>query len=132
MPQLVKRGKWVYGRVVMSGDRYIRLPQEAWTDYNFKAGAPAVFVRGSATSGGFGLGTVERLAGLFATRMLGRSVFEEGRRVRVHETVHIRPWQSLYAIRGSARTLGMIERGPVFDAATAFQGSPECLTDDLP
>lgn len=132
MARVARGGKWVFGRVVVGGDRYIRLPREAWIEYGFAAGDPAIFLRGSATSGGFGLGTPDRVAGLLATRMLGRSVFEERRRVRVPEAVDVKPWQLFFAVRGSARALGMVERGPLYDTAVAFPGLPEYLPDDHP
>ena len=91
------------------------------------AGDAAVFLAGSATSGRFALGTPERVAGLMATRMLGRSVFETGQRVRVPEAVDVKPWQSLLAVRGNARALALLTHGPLFDAAGDYVGLPECV-----
>jgi hypothetical protein len=131
MPRLARGGKWVYGWIIVGGDRYIRLPREAWKDYGFAPGCPAIFLHGSRTSGGFALGLPDRVAGLLATRMLGRSVFEEGRRVRVPEAVEVKPWQLLLAVRGSARALGLVTEGPLYDAAAAFPGLPGCLSHEL-
>ena len=55
MPRLDKGGKWVFGWVIVDADRRIRVPQDAWTEYGFKAGDEALLLNGSKTSGGFGL-----------------------------------------------------------------------------
>jgi hypothetical protein len=126
MPRLIKGGKWVYGVSVVDDDRRIRIPQPAWIDYRFRAGDQAIFLRGSETSGGFAVGTPPRVAGLLASRMIGRSVFEAGCRVRVPDAVDVRPGQSLVLVRGSARALSIVVRGPLFEAALSYPCLPEC------
>jgi len=130
MPRLTKGGKWVYGYVVVGDDRYMRLPYDTCSDYGFREGDAVVFLTGGAATGGFELGTPECVAGLMASRMLGRSIVEAGRRIRVPEDVDLTQGQPLLAVRKNTRTLAMIEKGPLYEAAAAYPRLPLYLPED--
>jgi hypothetical protein len=38
MPRVAKGGKWVYGWVVVGGERRVPIPTDAWQEYGFQAG----------------------------------------------------------------------------------------------
>jgi hypothetical protein len=72
MPQLAKRGKWVFGWVVVGKQRTITIPPDAYREYGFQAGDEVIFLRGSKRSGGFSMGRVEKIPPLFEKRILAR------------------------------------------------------------
>jgi hypothetical protein len=120
MPQLVKGGKWAFGWVRVGPQRGLAIPPEAWVEYGFQPGEEAVFLRGSRTSGGFGLST-PRLLGPrgepWQARILARSRIEAEGWVELPAEVGIGPGTRLLAVRGSGRALGFVARGPIYDEA---------------
>jgi hypothetical protein len=66
MPQLVKGGKYVFGWTNVKMDGRIRMPDEAFDEYNFKMSEKIILMSGSKTSGGF---IVSRPDGLIASEM---------------------------------------------------------------
>lgn len=72
MPQLEKRGKWVFGWVVVRAGKKIGVPPEAYREYGFRVGDEIAFTRSSRSSGGFGIGRADKLPSLLAKRVLGR------------------------------------------------------------
>lgn len=120
MPQLVKGGKWVYGWVIVGSQADLRIPPEAWDEFGFQPGEEAVFLRGSRTSGGFGLSTARLLAhmaGPMQVRELTRSQFAENGQIVVPSAVGVLPGDRLLAVRGSGRALGFVARGPIYEEA---------------
>jgi hypothetical protein len=61
MPQLVKGGKYVFGWTALGKDRSIRIPDEAFEEYCFKAGERIMIILGSRSSGGFSIHTQNAL-----------------------------------------------------------------------
>jgi hypothetical protein len=127
MPRLVKGAKWVYGWVVVGADLEIVLPPEAWCEYGFEAGEAAIFLPASQRSGGFAVGTQqrmeqasERLAG-GTLRELGRGRFAEGRRLTLPAGIAARTGTQagdrLLIVRGSGYGLGFVARGPIYERA---------------
>ena len=127
MPQLEKGGKWVFGWVIVDADRRIRVPQDAWTEYGFEAGQEAILIKGSKTSGGFGLGTENNVGDMLKSRELARTRFELGRVVSLPRAAGIEPWQRLLAVRGSGRALGFVAHGPIFEMALKHPAMPQSL-----
>jgi hypothetical protein len=120
MPQLAKGGKWVFGWVVVGAERAIPIPPEAWDEYSFQPGEDVIFVPGSRTSGGFGVGTARTLgdlAGGLAGRALARGQFDAERRLALPPEIDAQPGDRLLAARGSGRALGFLARGPIYRVA---------------
>lgn len=61
MPQLVKGGKYVFGWSVINVDGRIRIPDEAFNEYNFKMIEKIILMSGSKTSGGFSISKPEAM-----------------------------------------------------------------------
>jgi hypothetical protein len=127
MPQLAKGGKWVFGWVVVRPDRSITIPPEAWEEYGFEVGEEVIFVRGSRTSGGFGLATPRLIAGTAigldaGQRVLGSGHIETAGRVTLPEAIEIAPGERLLVGRGSGRALGFLQKGRIVEEA---QNHPE-------
>ena len=61
MPQLVKRGKYVFGWSRLEKDGKIKIPQEAVKEYSFESGEIIILISGSKSSGGFGIFKLEKL-----------------------------------------------------------------------
>ena len=93
MPQLASGGKWVFGWVTVATDHSIIVPQQAWEEYGFAAGAEALLLRGSTTSGGFALGMADRTPAPLRRRVTGRTIFEPGFRVHLPDGVEVHPTQ---------------------------------------
>ena len=117
MPQLEKGGKWVFGWVDVRPDRTVQIPPEAWQEYGFLEGTEAVFLRGSATSGGFALGVSSKVPAMLLTRAIGRTIFGPGETARIPDEVGIHPGQRLLAVRGSGHALGLLTRGRIYELA---------------
>lgn len=120
MPQLAKGGKWVFGWAIVGQQGELSTPPQAWDEYGFQVGEEAILVRGSRTSGGFGLSTPRLLAGT-AGRLQAR-IFARGRIASKGQLVlpaeaGIQPGDRLLAVRGSGWALGFLARGPIFEEA---------------
>ncbi len=122
MPRLVKGAKWTYGWIIVSPDREIAIPPQAWCEFGFHAGDEALFLPGSRRSGGFTVSTPalmitmnERL-GAGALRTLGRGRFGV-ERVIIPPEVDVRPGDRLLTVRGSRTGLGFIAQGPIYEEA---------------
>ncbi len=55
MPQLVKGGKYIFGWSIITSERRIRIPDEAFDEYKFQSGEKLIIVSGSKASGGFSI-----------------------------------------------------------------------------
>jgi hypothetical protein len=122
MPRLVKGGKWVYGWVVVSAERKLPIPPDAWQEYGFQAGDQVLFLRGSRRSGGFGVGKTERIADSFGrfemgNRMLGQARLDRDGSVTLPPAIEAEPGDRLLAVRGSGLALGFVTRGPIYERA---------------
>jgi hypothetical protein len=129
MPRLAKGGKWVYSWVVISAERKMPIPPEAWQEYGFQAGSQVVLLRGSRRSGGFGISTPERIADAgwqrpsigqleMGTRVLGQARLERDGSVTLPPAIEAEPGDRLLAVRGSRLALGLVARGPIYEEAT--------------
>jgi hypothetical protein len=122
MPRLVKGAKWTFGWVVVTPEREIVIPPEAWDEYGFRASDEAIFAPGSCKSGGFAISTpawmVEagRKMGGAGLRELGRSRFGDGW-VSVPPEVDVSLGARLLTVRGSRYGLGFVARGPIYKEA---------------
>ena len=119
MPQLAKGGKWVFGWVLVGPEHTIRIPPAAAAEYGFMDGMGLVFIRGSRTSGGFGLGSQELLTSLFPTptRFLTQGYLQPGGTVQLPEEIGLKAGERLLAVRGSGHALGFLQRGPIYQPA---------------
>ena len=127
MPRLVKGAKWTYGWAVVGPELEIAIPPEAWREYGFEAGQPAIFLSGSKRSGGFAVSTLERMEqaagrlGGGALGELGRGRFAEGGRLTIPPEVaaqtSTQAGDRLLTVRGSRFGLGFIARGPIYEQA---------------
>jgi hypothetical protein len=63
MPQLVKGGKYVYGWSVINVDGRIRIPDEAFYEYDFMMIEKIILMSGSKASGGLSISKPEAMGG---------------------------------------------------------------------
>lgn len=117
MPQLAKRGKWVFGWVVVGKRRTITLPPAAYREYGFQAGDEVIFLRGSYRSGGFGMGHVEKIPPLFEKRILARGRVARQGRVTLPLETGVQLGDRLLAVRGSGLALSLLTQGPIYELA---------------
>lgn len=123
MPQLVPRGKWVFGWVVVGTEREMPIPDEAWREYRFEVGQEAIFIAGSRRSGGFAVSSPVLMAGLsaqmggYSLRVLGQSRFLVRGMVTIPAVVDVHPGDRLLAVRGSGRGLSFLTQGPIYEEA---------------
>lgn len=119
MPQLAKGGKWIFGWVVVGRDHEIRIPPEAYTEYGFRSGEAVVFLHGSRTSGGFGLGRFKVLQQkeLLQKRIYAKGIMGENMIVFLPSAVEVQAGERLLVGRGSGLALGFFQRGFIYDEA---------------
>lgn len=142
MPQLVKRGKYVFGWSRVGGAGRIVIPPEALHEYDLREREKLIVLPGSRTSGGFALGRWERvqgspLAAAFCLLELAQApagaVLEGARRPhcwvelcngsvtippRTLEKYGIGIGDKLLVVRGSGLAVGLLVRGPIVEEAT--------------
>lgn len=118
MPQLAKGGKWVFGWCVVSTDGKIRVPPDASAEYGFQPGEDLILMRGSQTSGGFGLGRPVRLANSpLRSRFIGGAMMGADGCVTLPSETEISPGERLLVVRGSGLALGFLRHGPIYEEA---------------
>jgi hypothetical protein len=120
MPQLAKGGKWVFGWVIVSPQREIRIPPEAYAEYGYQAGEEVIFLAGSRRSGGFSIGRTQKLATSkipLERRALCRAKMGEAGRIKLPPETGVQPGDRLLAGRGSGLALGFLRQGPIFQEA---------------
>ena len=61
MPQIVKGGKYVFGWSKVGNQGKIKIPLEAFKEYNLSLDEFVILFSGSKTSGGFGLSSMRIL-----------------------------------------------------------------------
>ena len=127
MPQLAKGGKWVFGWAVM-GEKSIfhagvlPIPPAAWEEYGFQVGDTAIFIRGSAHSGGFSLSTPALWPESFNAwegnpRVLGTGTLSALHTAVLPPEIDVVPGQRLLIIRGSGLALGFTAQGRIYAEA---------------
>jgi hypothetical protein len=117
MPQLEKRGKWVFGWVVVQPGIKITIPPEASGEYGFRAEEEIVFTRGSRRSGGFGIGRTDRIPPLLKKRVLAQGRMGKRGQVVLPSEVEVQVGDRLLAVRGSGYALGFLAHGPIYEVA---------------
>lgn len=117
MPRLAKGGKWVYGWAIVGPGYILPIPPAAWDKFGFRAGGEAFLLRGSRTSGGFGLANAARLPAHLAARVLGRARFDEEGQATLPASAPVQPRDRLLAVLGSGYALGFLARGPIYQLA---------------
>ena len=61
MPQLVKGGKYVFGWSILNEDFRIRIPDEAFEEYELNKTDKVIIISGSKTSGGISITSPQRI-----------------------------------------------------------------------
>jgi hypothetical protein len=118
MPRLVKGGKWVYGWSWVSPKDIIRIPPDAFVEYEFQPGEMVLVFRGSRNSGGFSLGRLEKLENsLLRTHSIGQTRIGTDGLVTLLPEIEIRPDARLLVVRGSGLALGFIQCGSIYKEA---------------
>ncbi|MBN1247435.1 MAG: hypothetical protein JXC32_07235 [Anaerolineae bacterium] len=122
MPQLVRGGKWVFGWSVVRERGLLPIPLDAWHRYTFGPEKRAIFIRGSATSGGFAIAPASRWPAAFgpwqsSDRVLGVAELAANGIVRIPEQLGLLAGERLLVVNGSGHALGFITRGPIVEAA---------------
>jgi len=140
MPQLVPRGKYIFGWSLVGDDGRIIIPPEAFVEYGFSSGEKIIVLPGSKRSGGFGLARASKMTASPIGRILEKAPelaqFEipEGKILRIMgrdycwasivdggitlfpemlKTYCIEPGHRLLVGRGSGMALAFIARGPI-------------------
>jgi len=135
MPQLVKGGKWIFGWTIVSPDRFITIPPDAWIEYGFQIDDPIAFLKGSKTSGGFAVGRIETLnqkSALLLDRAIAHGSITTAGRIALPPAVDVHPGDHLLVARGSGLALGFLIKGPIIDEALKHPEIDIFLVADTP
>jgi hypothetical protein len=155
MPQLVKRGKYVFGWTIVHPDGNILLPPEAQEEYRFKAGDKLIIMNGSETSGGFAITTINKILNtpllnrinqipeLSSSRNLKNGYLEDKKKIYTWSTLEntgyfmmrkdalkkysIKAYDKLLVVKGSGLALGLIQKGRIFNEALKHPELKICL-----
>ena len=73
MPQIVKGGKYVFGWSKVGIQGKIKIPPEAFKEYNLSLDKSAILFSGSKTSGGFGLSSIRILRNSIMNEILEKN-----------------------------------------------------------
>jgi hypothetical protein len=117
MPQLEKRGKWVFGWIVVLTGKKVNIPPEAYREYGFRAGDEIAFTQGSRSSGGFGIGRADKMPALLKKRVLYQGKIGERAQVVLPSELEANAGDRLLAVRGSRYALGFLTYGPIYEVA---------------
>jgi hypothetical protein len=145
MPQIVKGGKYLFGWSKLGNDGKIKIPPEAYKEYNLKQEKNCILFSGSRTSGGFGLSSVRILKNSIMNEVLKENplltnyeinegaIIEYNNKkycwIAIHEDNCIYlPQETLKAFgiehsdlllsgRGSHLAIGFIAKGPIYNEA---------------
>ena len=145
MPQIVKGGKYVFGWSRVGNQGKIKIPPEAFKEYNLSLDKSAILFSGSKTSGGFGLSSMRILRNSIMNELIGKNSslvnykIPEGEIIefnnkkycwlQIHEDKSvILPEKTLNAFEinkndillsgeGSHLAIGFITKGPIFEEA---------------
>jgi len=61
MPQLVKRGKYVFGWTMINDNYKVRIPDEAYEEYGLTRSDKAILISGSKSSGGLSVNSPDSI-----------------------------------------------------------------------
>lgn len=145
MPQLVKGGKYIFGWPKVGKEGKIRIPPEAYEEYNLKEDKCVILFSGSKTSGGFGLSSIRILKNSIMKEVLEKNtklaqfkipegdvikfknkkyawvqISEEGNIFIPEGTLEefkIKYNDLLLSGRGSHLAIGFISKGPIYNEA---------------
>jgi hypothetical protein len=152
MPQLVKGGKYIFGWSKVDNNGVIRIPDEAYLEYEFNQDDKVILISGSNTSGGFGLSSKR----LLKKTVLGKSLISypelmdfqipEGKVIKIKNKgfcwMNIKKNKSMYfpkptlkeysininekllVGRGSGLALAFISKGPIYEEAKKHSDIP--------
>ncbi|MFX1302406.1 MAG: hypothetical protein ACFFBV_11135 [Promethearchaeota archaeon] len=145
MPQLVKGGKYIFGWSKVGKKGKIKIPPEAYEEYNLKLDKYAIIFSGSKTSGGFGLSSVRILKKSILKELIEKNTSLANYKIHEGEIIEFKnrkySWltiqedksiillestlkafginknDNLLAGRGSQFAIGFIAKGPIFKEA---------------
>ena len=120
MPQLQKRGKWVFGWVRVHPGRKIVIPPDAFCEYGFRTGSTIAFTQGSRRSGGIGIGLMGKMPSRLNTRVFASGKIENNGEVVLPVDPKIKTGDRLLVVRGSGYALGFLAYGPIFELALHY------------
>jgi hypothetical protein len=118
MPQLVKGGKWVYGWIIVGTDGTLPAPPEAFTAYAFQPEETVLSIKGSKTSGGFGVARPMMMASTpLWVRIFEQGMINEKGLIVLPKMVTLQPGERLLAVRGCNLVLSFLQHGPILEEA---------------
>src|SRR4030042_591118 len=106
MPQLERRGKWVFGWGIVRARKKITVPPEAYREYGFRAGDEIAFTRGSRSSGGFCIGRADKMPLPLKKRVLAQEQMGKKGQVVLSWEMGAKVGDRLLAVRGRGSALG--------------------------
>ena len=149
MPQLVKGGKYIFGWSTMRKDGKIKIPDEAFAEYDFERDNKVILIPGSKRSGGFGVSSLRLLKdtaignGLKNSPELMNFQISEGDFIHLKNrsfcwvslldngyvkipdnvltTYNVEKGKNLLVGRGSGLVAGFIAKGPIYEEALKHQ-----------
>lgn len=150
MPRIARGGKFVFGWSVISTEGIVKIPDDAYEEYNFSSDINAILISGSKKSGGFCVSNHSLMkntvmSGLFSehpeiknysseeglcVKFKGRyycwvKIRQDGSIRITEKTMHVfdvKPGDRLLSIRGSNVALVMAVKGPIINAAEKYEG----------
>jgi len=145
MPQIVKGGKYIFGWSRVGDKGEIRIPPEAFQEYDLKNYENLILIPGSKRSGGFGLSSIEKFkkfpigAVLEKNPQLATFQVPEGNALQIDQKTFcwvkqdnsgtiivplvtlkkygISNGDFLLVVRGSHLAVGFIVKGPIVEIA---------------
>ncbi len=145
MPQIVKGGKYVFGWSIIGNQGKIKIPLEAFQEYNLSLDKSAILFSGSKTSGGFGLSSMRILRNSIMNEVIEKNPSLANYEIPEGEIIEFKnkkycwlkiqedksiilPERTLNAFeinendlllsgRGSHLAIGFIAKGPIFKEA---------------
>ncbi len=145
MPQIVKGGKYLFGWSRVGNQGKIKIPPEAYEEYNLKKDKYAILFSGSKTSGGFGLSSVRILKNSNLKELIDKNTLLANYKIPKGEVIELKNkkycWLKIYedksitlpdralkafgikendsllSGRGSHLAIGFIAKGPIFNEA---------------
>ena len=145
MPQLVKRGKYVFAWSKVGNDGKIQIPDEAIDEYQLREYEQVIIIPGSKRSGGFSVTNIGKLKNSSLSIILNENPrlakfqipegdilefkgknycwvrFHEDGTIIIPETTlkryGVKLGDSLLVVRGSNLAIGFIVKGPIIEEA---------------
>jgi hypothetical protein len=107
--------------VQIKEDGMLRLPEAALQDYGFRVGDRLFAIKGSRTSGGFGLTKPALLSRALPLQPLAEFIIDRNRCIQLQAEnlprLGINLPVQLLAVRGSGVALGFVAKGPIYEEA---------------